>query len=287
VSADQHQHYLPQSYQRGWADAHGFVHVYEWRYNKVVCAAKATKSTGARNGLYFMPMAPPERRNIMEDGFWKQIDQWGADELASLRSSNDARRAEVDRERLAIFVMSFLFRNPRKIAEFEAQAKAHSTSDSIKANYAKYRRQHEPETFEEFVRQLEQPGLTELGAQVLRHAVLNQAIRAHLLTMEWRVVRVSGGVSLLTSDVPIITFKGAKDPDGLIILPLSPSEFFVAFNNGPIDMQASIDENIRTGVFIEAMNKFVVRNKIEFVYGADDTAKHFVEQYWRPVNKAG
>jgi hypothetical protein len=29
MSVSQHQHYLPQSYQRGWADTNKQVHVYE------------------------------------------------------------------------------------------------------------------------------------------------------------------------------------------------------------------------------------------------------------------
>ena len=36
MSADQNQHYLPQSYQRGWIDASGRLHVYRWAYNKLV-----------------------------------------------------------------------------------------------------------------------------------------------------------------------------------------------------------------------------------------------------------
>jgi hypothetical protein len=58
MSADQNQHYLPQSYQRGWIDASGRPHVYRWAYNKLVCEPKATKSTGGRDGLYFIPMPP-------------------------------------------------------------------------------------------------------------------------------------------------------------------------------------------------------------------------------------
>jgi hypothetical protein len=38
MSATQNQHYLPQSYQRGWADASDKVHVYQWFHDKLVCA---------------------------------------------------------------------------------------------------------------------------------------------------------------------------------------------------------------------------------------------------------
>ena len=111
MSADQNQHYLPQSYQRGWIDASGRPHVYRWAYNKLVCEPKATKSTGGRDGLYFIPMAPPGEQNTMEEAFWKKIDQWGADGLALLRTNDPSAAARINKDRLATFVMSFLFRS--------------------------------------------------------------------------------------------------------------------------------------------------------------------------------
>ena len=59
----------------------------------------------------------------MEDVFWKTIDQWGADGLALLRSNDPAAPAKINRDRLATFIMSFEFRNPRKIAQLEAERK--------------------------------------------------------------------------------------------------------------------------------------------------------------------
>ena len=88
----------------------GRLHVYRWAYNKLVCEPKATKSTGARDGLYFVPMAPPGAQNMMEDVFWKRIDQGGADGLALLRTNDPAAAARINKDRLATFVMSFLFR---------------------------------------------------------------------------------------------------------------------------------------------------------------------------------
>lgn len=67
MSVEQTHHYLPQSHQRGWADESGRVGVYRWRHDKLVCTPKPPKSTGGRKGLYYIPMAPPDGRNFMED----------------------------------------------------------------------------------------------------------------------------------------------------------------------------------------------------------------------------
>ncbi len=280
MSAQQHQHYLPQSYQRGWADVSGRPHVYEWRHNKLICAPKSTKSTGAAPGLYFIPMAPTGQQNVMEDKFWRIVDQWGADGLACLKSPDPAAAAKLNRDRLATFIMSFQFRNPRAIGKIEREAKQHVLQGCLKDDYAAHRRPHEPTTYEAFAVALDAPGLTEFGAECLRAQVRNKAIRAQLLTMAWDVVTVTDSEPILTSDVPLILVKGLKDDDGCLILPLSPTEFFVAYNNGAIDMRQEMERSIQTGRFVPAMNKYVVQQKIEFVYAIDDSQAAFVARHW-------
>ncbi len=281
MSVDQNQHYLTQSYQRGWIDASGRVHVYRWAYDKLLCEPKATKSTGGRDGLYFIPMAPPGEQNMMEDVFWKQIDQWGADGLALLRTNDPAAAATINKDRLATFVMSFLFRNPNMVKLFNAWAKESVLNGCLKDDYDKYRMPHEPASFEEFKVALDQPGMTELGAQCLRSQVENKAIREELLKMEWQVVTVPATSDpILTSDVPIIINSGLKDVDGCLILPLSTNEFFVAYNLGEIDMKKEISKSVATGKFVRSMNKYVVEHRIDYVYGVDDSLMEFVARHW-------
>jgi hypothetical protein len=281
MSAEQSQHYLPQSYQRGWLGALGQPHVYRWVYNKLVCEPKATKSTGARDGLYFMPMAPPAKQNFMEDVFWKCVDQWGADGLALLRSTDPASASKLNKERLATFVMSFLFRNPNMVRYFNKTAIETQLGGCLKDDYAAHRDAHWPATFDEFKAALQQPGMTELAARTLRAQVLNVQIRTQLLTMEWQVVTVPTTCDpILTSDVPIIVFRGLKDEDGCLILPLSTNDFFVAYNLGNIDMKARISTAVASGDFVRAMNEYVVEHRIDYVYGVDDSLIEFVARYW-------
>jgi hypothetical protein len=280
MSLDQNQHYLPQSYQRGWADALRLVHVYRWRHDRLLCDSKPTKSTGGRAGLYFTPMAPPDTRNYMEDVFWRKIDQWGHDGLAMLRSSDPAALGRFNLQRTAIWLQALLIRNPRRIAEIEREARRHVLESCLADDYDRHRRPHEPATFDEFKAALDQPGLTEHGAACIRSLVFNEEIRRKLMTMDWQVVTVSNTEPILTSDAPLIRYKGLEHDDGLMLLPLSSTEFLAIFNRGAIDMVRSIELNIRDGVFVPAMNKYVVQHKIDYVYAVDDSQMDFVKRYW-------
>jgi hypothetical protein len=206
----------PKASQRGWIDAAGRLHVYRWAYNKLVCEPKATKSTGGRDGLYFIPMAPPGEQNMMEEVFWKRIDQWGADGLALLRTNDPAAAARITKDRLATFVMSFLFRNPNMVKYFNAWAKESVLKGCLKDDYAKHRKPHEPASFEEFKVALEQR-----GSECLRYQVENKDIRDEILKMEWQVVTVpTTSDPILTSGVPIIINGGMKHDHGCLILPV-------------------------------------------------------------------
>jgi hypothetical protein len=177
--------------------------------------------------------------------------------------------------------MSFVFRNPNMVKYSNARAKESVLNGCLKDDCAKYRRPHEPATFEEFKVALGQPGMTELAARCLRDQVENKTIRDEILKMQWQVVTVpTTGDPILTSDIPLIIKGGLKDDDGCLILPLSTNEFFVAYNLGKIDMKKEISESVATGRFVRAMNKYVVEHRIDYVYGVNDSLMAFVAQHW-------
>jgi Protein of unknown function (DUF4238) len=190
--------------------------------------------------------------------------------------------AKFDRERWAIFVMSLLLRNPRQIDNIKTAAEAfYASFADFASNYATMRQPYEPDTYEEYMALFQQPGMPEYGAKILRSLIFNDTIRKHILTMDWQVVTLSNSpVPLLTSDNPVIRTKGLEKPDALLMLPLSPNEFFVAFNQGETDMRKWICDSNSHGRFIEAMNEFVVQHAIEYVYGDDDTQLAFVERFF-------
>ncbi len=281
MSASQYQHYAPQSYLKGWAiPGDGRVTETLWRYNKLVSKPKWPSSTGGREGLYYVPMGPEDKRNFMEDVFWKDIDQWGADGLALLRDKRPEAADKVNRGRLAIFINSFAFRNPVAIHRLNQDAKRQVLSGCLSEDYAAHRRAHEPDCLEAFKAQLDQPFLCEMGAELLRKMVCHDGIIEQLLSMNWQVVSITNSQPLLTSDNPLICYGGMKDDDGAWILPLSRDECFVAFNKSNVNMTRLIRDNIASGNFVRGVNKSVVANKIDAVYGAEPSQMDFVARHF-------
>jgi len=100
--------------------------------------------------------------------------------------------------------------------------------------------------------------------------------------MDWQVVDIENPrADLLTSDSPVIRFKGLKDPDGLLILPLGTRRFFVAYNGSPLDMRSEIDRAIVHGHFMESMNDYVVQSAIRFACGANEEGRPVAERFLR------
>jgi len=216
----------------------------------------------------------------MEDVFWRRIDQWGADALQILRAPNASNDIALHKERLTAFVLSLIFRNPEKIAAYDALTRQHLRESQWAKDYDKHRRAHEPATFEGFQAALDQGGINELTAEFVRKLVYNPNIGGHLLSMSWHIVELTNGQKLLTSDRPVIQYNGLKDVNGLLMLPISPTRFLAIFNKGPIDMRDWIDTAIEEYHFIDGMNRHVVQHKIDCVYGEDDTQMDFIRRYW-------
>lgn len=261
------------------AAADGSVFVYRRPYDRVVVAPKSTKATGKMEGLYTVRGVPPERANELEDKFWRVIDQWGSDSLDALESTDPAHAAKLVRERWAIFLMSLFCRNPQQVDRIDTAAESfYAGFLDFASDYAALRRPYEPNTYEEFMALFQQSGISYYGAKILRSFALNPEIGKHIVGMDWHMVtRPGSSVPLLTSDNPVIRYKGLEAPDGLLILPLGPNKFFVAFNRGEIDMREWI--GLSGDHFIESMNQCVVQNAIKYVYGSDDTQLAFVERF--------
>lgn len=145
---------------------------------------------------------------------------------------------------------------------------------ALEEDWAERRKTDEHRTLAEAT-SARQPG--EAGrsaANILSDIIGNHRAVPDIVKMNWGKINLSRSeIPLLTSDRPL-AFVALSDPNAYIALPIGPHDLFVAafddrFSRSPVDA-SKIEWH---------MNKDVVSNGREFVWGVDDSQIDFVRTY--------
>jgi hypothetical protein len=96
-----------------------------------------------------------------------------------------------------------------------------------------------------------------------------------LIDMQWTAKSVSTATfRMLTSDRPYIMTNGIAQPEGHIVIPLSPTVVFFATRNDETFGQIN---SMSPDLIVTAVNSKVCEQAISFVYGVDDSQLRFVQ----------
>ncbi|WP_148216797.1 DUF4238 domain-containing protein [Phenylobacterium zucineum] len=85
--------------------------------------------------------------------------------------------------------------------------------------------------------------------------------------------------SLLTSDRPLISTHGWKDPRAALLFPLSPTKLFVATNGR--EQTARLLQRNSPNALVRYVNDQIARCAVDFVIGTNDSQLPFVERRLR------
>jgi len=225
-------HYLPQFYLRHWA-THPGGHV--WCYKRLPNGSLeeksvVPKSTGYVEHLYTYRHAVPfmreEPADIIEKGFFQQIDDAGARALRTLQG--DTKLTGEDREAWATFLSSMLHRSEQAIAEKDALAPA-----LVEQTLAKLRAMN---TTHESAARLEKTlsalDIHGMALNSVRESVVRETKNPRLLQyfkdQTWSVVGIDPAFPLVTTDTPLIINVGKSErPINLLTCALSPVQLLI------------------------------------------------------------
>ena len=241
---------------------------------KVVSKRKHPQNTGCIKDLYRTDGVPEDASQNLETKFMAPLDTKAA---RSMRKIISAAPLDIDeRAAWARFLLSMIYRN-RECVEF---IKAHmaevwrEATAALEEDWAARRKPDERRTLAEATA-ARQPGAAEQSAaNILSDIIGNHRAVPDIVKMYWGKIDLSQSeIPLLTSDRPL-AFVALSDPDAYIALPIGPHDLFVAafddrFNRPRVD---ATDIAWR-------MNKDVVSNGREFVWGLDDSQIDFVRTY--------
>lgn len=262
----QRHHYIPKFYLKRWANSDGKVVEYKKiQSGEIIHKEKALKAVGKRENLYALPKGNPlnYQTQVIESEFFGQLDNNAADCLKTLESASEIPNDPDFRYNWAMFILSLKLRTPTGVAMIRETLRKSINSNDIEE-------------------QSELDLLENLIMAQLTKLIASEKSLPRIVELNWSVGVFNSVDSnslnhqLLLSDCPI-TWSPLDKPMGRIILPLSPTKYFVATKSTELLGRL---KNATIKDTVNAINKQTVSNAQEFVVATNSKKSPFVENHF-------
>jgi hypothetical protein len=270
-------HYIPAFYLRRWT-THGFLCEMRKIRAKIVVHSKAPDGTGWKKDLYKIDGVAPETAQHFERAFMHMVDTEAAMAMRSFISGTMDLPVK-ERNAWIRFLLSLLFRNPEAVAELRDQVIAlyQESVARLRSNYAELRPADFPPTLEEYDAKSDPNAGSIAASNFLQQLMNSEGIANRIVKMRWgRLNLCRSRHTLLTSDRPLCLPMRFKTVSIAILLPITPRIAFTATEND-LALQALAHGDHTTTV--EEINKQVVSQARQYVWGVDDGALSFVRKH--------
>lgn len=275
-------HYLPEFYTRRWVGAKNVLCEFSRPYaaNNVIRPRRVHPAdTGHERGLYALTGVPPEKAQIMEDGFFKQLDTLASRALDLIEAGDMLATNPPMRSAWSRFILSLLLRAPNDLRLFRESylIELMNGIDELDAKWAKIKRPEDPQTLREAFATFDPDIAYRHATLMLRQLIDHEKICGVINNMRWFVVETADtGVELLTSDRPVVAPESFLSPNGWIVIPIGPTRIFVATKTAELGLQLwDADRN----EFARCLNEQVVGQAEKYAYGRDDSQLDFVRRH--------
>lgn len=272
-------HFSPAFSNKPWALNDGQLCEMKLVNGIVVPRRTHPNATGYQKRLYSTPGVSPEDEQHLEVKFMKPLDTAADRALTKILSGDRTPWDGELRSAWTRYILSLMFRNPEVVVAVKEHIRE-MWDVGIKAleeNYATRRRADDPATFEEYFSRTN-PAAAEIGATNMIATIIdNDRVGPTIFNMHWvRVPLTRSKVQLLNSDRPIDRPLGLGDARAYIALPISPNMLFLASNDERLAGRIASGDHTKAA---KMMNKVVVTQAREFVWGVDDSQIAFVQKY--------
>jgi hypothetical protein len=271
-------HYNPKFILKRWTVDGGPLCEMRRIAGKVVANERYPGATGKLRDLYRTDGVPEANSQDLELNFMSPLDN---DAAVSLDKFLAGHSLDPDnRVAWARFLLSLLYRNPECIELI----KSHMTemwargTDALEHDWATLRGPLDQMTFAEATA-IHRPGAAQIDASnMLVDIIANERAVPDIANMHWTRVGLScSKYSLLTSDRPLVMPVGLAHPQCYIALPVGPRHVFVAAHDDRFSrLLPGADHN----KIAKLMNRDVVRQARQYVWGADDSQLEFVRKHF-------
>ncbi len=246
--------------------------------NGIAFKHSAPVSMGFKYDLYALLHVGEKMKDWLEDNFFLQVDNEAAVAMRELASGNTNLEISL-RNAWARFIMAMVSRTPDKI-EYMREAydrEVPKLREELSAAYDEEMGGKDPPPSEEEKAAAIESAFS-LGTGRLIQSVMDLPnVGTQILQMHWVVVSLpDGGRDFLTSDYPVYLNKGLQHEDAYFALPISPRKIFLASRSrGELDRIRKMSQANLT----QAVNKTVVQQARQYVYGTSKFERNFVAKY--------
>ena len=276
-------HFVPVFYLKAWAGADRQLVRFHRPYRKVVPDRKFPDAMGYQEHLYTFENVPLQFRQTLEKEFFHPVDTKAAEAHQLLLAGQLNALTNDQRVAWARFMMSTQLRTPSGLQELQHiveqnMRKIMGIKDDVDYNTA-FRQPGDPETTYDWLCQHEPQVIENAHKQFLPGLIDHEHLGEHLINMDWSTIGLQeASNTLLTSDRPLLSTGGWKDPKAVLLFPLSKRCLFAATNSRA---QTGIVHSGTLSPLVKMVNDLIVRHTVDAVFG--DTASHlgFVERRLR------
>jgi len=235
------------------------------------------KQTGWVRDLYRTRGVPEAESQDLETKFLGPLDGKAALALDKLVGKEPLSTEE--RRQWTRFLLSLLFRQREHVATIKSHM-ADICREALIASEDEWARLRKPEETRSLVEAMagdRELALSEThAAKIMREIIGQHRAEPDIMAMHWCCIDLRGSrTPLLTSDRPIV-FGALSDPNSYIALPLGPHNLFIAAFDDRFEKQSPAADPNKVAW---TMNRDVVSQAREFVWGLDDADIDFVRSY--------
>jgi hypothetical protein len=271
-------HYNPKFILKRWTVNDGPLCEMRLIRGKVQANHRYPSATGFQKDLYRTHGVPEANAQDVELHFMSPLDNHAAVSIDKLLGGRPLDAD--DRIAWAGFLLSLLYRNPECVALIKshmAEIRAEAT-DALEGDWAALRGPLDQMTFAEATA-MRRPGAAQISASnMLVDVIANERAVPDIANMHWTRVQVSRSkYSLLTSDRPLVMPVGLAHPQCYIALPVGPRDLFVAAHDDRFSRLLPTADHTKIA---RLMNKDVVRQARQYVWGEDDSQLEFVRKHF-------
>ncbi|WP_316194120.1 DUF4238 domain-containing protein [Bradyrhizobium sp. SZCCHNRI3052] len=273
-------HFNPAFYLGRFAGPDGDVREMRLVRGKVILKSRHPDATGFQRDLYRIEGAPEEHSQHLEVHFMSPLDNGAAKALERIEAGDTMDWTAEERSEWVRFIIGFLFRHPASIALIKKHFADvfEGAIEALERHYDEVRGPNDPATFAEAYAQ-SNPAAAEIHAtNMIAELIDNDRLGPTIFEMQWAVLDMTRAkFSVLTSDRPLYMPLPLGRPDAYILLPISPTKYFIAARQ-----RATIEalKKLNPTKVVREVNTAIVQQAREFVWGRDDSQRGFVEKHF-------